>query len=142
MRVVNPELRRRFNGPGRCGLCNKDCKARECAHYLAKGMGAGGTLDVAFNLIALGGAFGCGCHTRQHAGEIHPADLLACIASREYMLQDDILNRLERFRRAPKNSVLCPDCKGKGGSSYPMFLDCLNCGTLGVMYFGEPWREQ
>ncbi len=142
MRVINAELRRHFQGPGKCGLCNKECRSRECAHYLARGMGAGGILDVTFNLIALGGAFGCNCHGRQHNGQVHPADLLAMISGREFMMKDDVLTRLERFRRAPKNANVCPACKGKGTSSWPLFLDCLECDMAGVLYFGTPWRKR
>jgi hypothetical protein len=77
------------------------CKRRppcEAHHVWFRGMGGGSRLDVPINLIAL-----CRqCHNQVHAGVIRRDDLLAIVALREGMLQDDIEAEINRLKRSPK----------------------------------------
>jgi hypothetical protein len=56
-------------------------------------------LDVAINLVALGGADSCNCHGRVHSGQILRIDLLAIVAARESTTQDAIKAEIARLRK-------------------------------------------
>ena len=134
MRVTDKEILKLFRGPGRCGYCNRWCREREAAHLYARQMSGGSTLNVRLNLIALGGPFDCACHVESHAGrEPTLIDLLAKVAARENMLQDELKRILLLFKRAPKDSRPCSMCHGKG---------CVICHKAGIFdRWGEPWFE-
>ena len=106
MRLDNPELLDEFRGPGSCHGCGQQCRNREAAHILAKGMGGGGRLDHRWNLLALGGPWECGCHRRQHNGLISIHALWDAVAKREGVSVDEIKQELWRIRRLPKGSAV------------------------------------
>ncbi len=69
-------------------------------HYLARGMGGGGQLDVRENLCSV-----CSdCHTRVHTGEIPRHVILALIAVRMKAWPDEIETMLYRLLRTPKET--------------------------------------
>lgn len=84
MIIPDPKLLKLFRQPGPCELCHRMCGRREPHHVRARGMAAGRRLDIRINLVALGPAFRCPCHTRYHTtGELQPEDFLTVIAARE-----------------------------------------------------------
>jgi hypothetical protein len=99
VKVVDPKLLDTFRGAGACSWCNRWCRYRHAAHVFARGMGGGGRLDVALNLVSL-----CPeCHLEHHDGR-RPlrCDLLAVVAAREGMLQGEVEAQLHRLRRQAK----------------------------------------
>ena len=103
MRIVNQSILAQFRTPGRCEWCRTACTAREPAHLFSRGAGR---LDIAVNLVALGStlAYQCPCHSDHHSGrEPNRNDLLAIVAQRENVLQDDIVAAVHFLRAAPKD---------------------------------------
>lgn len=92
MRITNDRLLQEFRAPGHCEWCWEPCpEGRHPHHILARGMGGGGQLDVAFNLIGL-----CWlCHRRYHDGNMPPEArerMLGIAAKRELDLLLRTLN--------------------------------------------------
>lgn len=110
MLVKDDALLQQFREARRCEWCGRAVSVAEPAHIFAKGMGGGGRLDIPCNLVALGSAFDCACHRRQHDGhEPLPHDLLALVAARYGVLQLDVENEIHRVRRLAKGSQYqCP----------------------------------
>lgn len=108
MRIVNEPLLASLRTPGRCEWCKRPCRAREVAHIRAKGLGSGGRYDVRINLVSLGiglwsGEAACHCHSEHHAGhEPTRIDLLAVVAAREDVMQDEIEAVMDLLARLPK----------------------------------------
>jgi hypothetical protein len=87
MKILNPLLLAEYRIPGNCDFCGKLCRAREPAHVIAKGMGAGRQLDIPLNLLAAGSSrtFECDCHRRQHdSGQPGRLEMLQIAADREF----------------------------------------------------------
>ena len=103
MRIIDEPLLQLFRDKQQCEYCGRKLRYRpEVHHVFARGMGSGTRLDIAINLIALGSWMDCSCHQRFHAGHIARHDLLAVVAAREKMLQDDIEREICRLRQARK----------------------------------------
>lgn len=101
MKLVNPKALVPFRGPGLCQNCGKSCMTREAAHVFSKGAGR---IDHRLNLIALGGAFACGCHHRHHQGrEPRTDDLLQKVSERESVPVEVIRSWVAAVRREPKH---------------------------------------
>jgi hypothetical protein len=101
--ITDEALLNRFRGPGPCEWCKKPCRNREAAHVFCKGFGGWARLDVAVNVVALGGPWDCNCHGSHHDGN-RPlrCDLLAVVAQREGLLQGQIEETVWRLLRTPK----------------------------------------
>ena len=102
MRIVNKALVREFVAQAtHCEWCHKKGPV-EAHHLWAKGHGGGHRLDVLINLIAL-------CrqdHQAHHDGnEPTRSDLVAVVAAREKMLQDDLVAEITRLRNLPKGGL-------------------------------------
>lgn len=105
MRIVDPKTLALFRGRGLCGYCGRFNCVREAAHVSARGMGSGKRVDLAINLIALGGVWGCACHDKSHNGkEPTQEQLLAKVAAREGVSVDQIKECLKNIRNLPKGS--------------------------------------
>lgn len=111
MKIVCPELLVIFRARRSCEWCKRPLRnAAEPAHVFAKGMGGGGQLDIPCNIVALGSAFECGCHSQQHDGH-RPmrCDLLAVVAARYKVTQFMVEHEIYRARLLPKGSAyMCP----------------------------------
>lgn len=80
MRIYSQAAKERARNRACCELCRQPNRwGLHAAHYLARGMGGGGTIDHDWNLV---GACTT-CHRLQHAGSIHPRRLLEAIGKRE-----------------------------------------------------------
>ena len=110
MIIRDPELLASYHTPGLCEICGKRFAEREPHHFLARGMGGGGQIDVRWNLVALGSSkdFCCPCHTKIHAAEISREQVLAVIATREGVTPQQIVAELNRLRNLRKEVVRCP----------------------------------
>jgi HNH endonuclease len=101
MRIEDKGLLREFGLKKRCEFCHQPPRRGtllDAHHLFARGMGGGGRLDIRVNLVAL-----CrSCHTDTHAGHIIRAALLAIVAQREGVMQDDIVTEIARLRRADR----------------------------------------
>lgn len=98
MRIIDQALLAEFRAAPRCSWCGQATPDGCQPHHLwARGMGGAGRLDVRCNLIAL-----CArCHREVHDGHILRIDLLAVVAVREDLRQDQIEAEIHRLRRAP-----------------------------------------
>lgn len=96
MIVTDEKLLKTFRMKERCEWCHKSVFRCEPHHVFARGMGGGGRLDVAINLIGL-----CpDCHRDHHQGRTpQKFDLLAVVAAREGRLQIDIESEIAQLRR-------------------------------------------
>lgn len=105
MRIpANEKLLDEFRGPGQCEACGVWCNRREPHHIVTRGIG-GNRLDLRINLIALGEAFACTCHTHHHNGHWPRTDhLLAIVAQREGMQPQQIKEAIRDIRRMPKGT--------------------------------------
>jgi hypothetical protein len=99
VKIIDENLLRSFREKPRCEWCGKPNVGQLQPHHVrCRGMGGGGRLDVPVNLIAL-----CAvpCHDDAHHGRITATDLLAVVAAREGVLQQDIIDEVNRLRRTP-----------------------------------------
>ena len=97
MRPIEDEkLLDHFRRKERCEWCGHWTGGHCHPHHLwTRGMGGGGRLDIAINLIAV-----CFfCHVDIHSGRILFCDLLAKVAAREDWNQQDIRREIARLRR-------------------------------------------
>lgn len=110
MKIERPDRLDLFRTPGLCECCGRFANIREPHHLRAKGMG-GTPLDVAVNLIALGGSakltegrrsFSCECHYRIHAGNISPDRILQIVAAREGVTAEHITEVMDWMQRLIK----------------------------------------
>lgn len=103
MKVVDELLLMEFRAAGRCDWCREWFPVLEPHHLWARGMGGAFRIDTRYNLAAL-----ClGCHRAHHDGnEPTKLDLLAVVAARESVTQDEIERVVLAIRRAPKGSDL------------------------------------
>ncbi len=94
MRIVDEELLEKFRSKTTCEWCKKLFLSGLDPHHVhSKGAGR---LDIQWNLIAL-----CRrCHSDVHDGRILRDDLLAVVAAREGVLQDEIRQKIWDLRRA------------------------------------------
>ncbi len=100
MRLVDTELLKTYRGPGLCGYCGRPCLRRDCAHVRAKGSGR---VEHRLNLLGLGLAFDCGCHTRHHDGNRPTqADLVQKVSQREGVPVAVIGAFVDACRREPQ----------------------------------------
>lgn len=100
MLIIDPELVYQFRKQTVCEWCGRRVKSGLAPHHVFT-RGAG-QLDVSFNLIALCPPTGNNCHQLFHDGHIMREDLLAKVAAREGVLQDDIVDAVHFLRRLPK----------------------------------------
>ena len=94
MIVKDKTLLGKFRRATACEWCGR---RRPCDphHLWPRGLGGGRRLDVPANLIAL-----CRpCHDDAHAGRIRRNDLVAIVARREGMRQQQIRALVERLRQ-------------------------------------------
>lgn len=102
MTIVDDSLLDEFRGTIACGWCRRVSQGRLDPHHLfGRGHGGGSRLDHRWNLIALCRA----CHNDVHAGHIRRADLLAMVAVREGVLQDQIEAEIYRLLRTAKEDA-------------------------------------
>lgn len=96
MKVVDKDLLASVRARRRCECCNRPTPAGcHPHHYLARGLGSGGRLDVRENLVAL-----CiFCHDAVHRGIIPRGTILALIARREHSRPELILGYLYMLQR-------------------------------------------
>lgn len=100
MKIVKPYLLAHFRAKAWCEWCGNP-GAVDPHHIFGRGLGGGTRLDIRINLIAL-----CRiCHNAYHSSHIMRTDLLAKVAAREGMLQDDIVSEIYRLRRSPRNAA-------------------------------------
>lgn len=100
MRIIHEPTLDRFRQPRTCEYCFKACSSPDPHHLSAKGMGGGGRIDLACNLISL-----CReCHTSLHDGNIDRAELLNVVARREKTTIDAIRTVIYLVRRLPKDA--------------------------------------
>jgi hypothetical protein len=106
MKIVNEATLDKFRMPGRCELCQKQCRVREPHHHQRKGHGGGYRLDVSIGLISLGPSqtFVCVCHARVTDGDISDARVLEVIAKRHATTPDAIQEALWVLARLPKRA--------------------------------------
>ncbi len=112
MKIIDKELLREFAGKTRCELCKKALRHAAHPHHIYS-RGAG-RLDIAENLVALGGPWDCGCHGLFHGGRIMLDDLLAVAAVREGCLQTEITAYVHLLRRTAKGQPMPPRLKTVG----------------------------
>lgn len=95
MQIIDDDLLLDFRLSFRCEWCGRKGPV-DCHHYwYRRGMGGGSRLDHPWNLVAI-----CrSCHDDHHAGH-RPLriDLLAIVAAREGVTQDEITQELLRLR--------------------------------------------
>lgn len=101
MKITCSELRDHFRQAARrCEHCQRKLLPQEVeiAHIVTKGFGGGGWLDVPGNLVALGHAYSCGCHARQHQNNANPStdDLKAIVAARYRTTVEAVQAELDR----------------------------------------------
>lgn len=107
MKIIDKGLLQEFSGPGKCEICQKDCRRREPHHVRCRGMGGGSRLDIAINLIAVGGHVNgfpeCPCHRLAQEGNISKASVLEIIGKREKLTPEEIEGTVNRLLRSDKN---------------------------------------
>lgn len=101
MRIVNESVLNLFRNKEVCEWCRRRTSSDQPLHphhFRAKGMGGGRRLDHPWNLLAL-----CfQCHNEVHNGQIPRCDLLAVIAAREKVNQEEIQAELDRLTNLPR----------------------------------------
>lgn len=99
MEIIDDELLDFFRESFRCEWCKK-ATIVDCHHYwYRRGIGGGSRLDHPWNLVSLCRAD----HDAHHQGNVPTrTDLLAIVAAREGVLQDDIIAELLRLRNLPR----------------------------------------
>ncbi len=103
MKVIDDALLQTFRDSPKCEWCKAANRGDIHPHHLvARGMGGGGRLDMAVNLIAL-----CWrCHGMVHTGHIQQCDLVAVIAAREGFIQAGlVLETIWAYQRTPKPNL-------------------------------------
>lgn len=101
MKIEDELLLQEFRDKLRCEWCQRTSR-RSLAphHWYARGMGGGSRLDIRENLIGL-----CAdCHRQAHTGEIDRESLLAVIAQREGLQQDQVREIIWAALRADKET--------------------------------------
>ena len=108
MKLIDPEVLRMFREKTTCEFCGRPCPDGCDPHHFwrKRGMGGGSRIDHPLNLISLCRGYYRGkwvsCHDDAEAGRITKYDLLALVARREGVLQDEIITALEGIRRLSK----------------------------------------
>jgi 5-methylcytosine-specific restriction endonuclease McrA len=99
MKIVDAAARQKARERVRCELCGKPQPGGcDPAHYIAKGLGGGSTLDDPWNLVSA-----CRrCHSEQHAGKLPRSRLLEAIARREGRTPEQIESWLRRVLRTAR----------------------------------------
>lgn len=131
MKILSATLLDQFRTPGRCEICQAQCKRKEPHHIFACGTGCHKQLDVPINLVSLGSSalFCCACHTRYHQ-EHKPTriEMLAIAAAREGMDADECQEAIWFLQRQKKMLFECQHNAGwiKVGKN---FFVCKDCGA-------------
>ncbi len=150
MRYLPKEHLPQYRGRGPCWHCGYACHSLEAAHVMARGMGAGKTLNLPINLCALGGPWDCACHVESHnGGRPHEEDLITAVARRMVLDAAFVRERLWRLIRAPKRCHPCPACWGAGSTLYQCLTrkvfrrqPCSLCAEGGILLpDGRPFVE-
>ena len=96
MEILDEALLNFFRLLTRCEWCRRETNSMKHPHHLwRKGLGGGNRQDLAINLIGL-----CWeCHGLAHDGKIMKSDLLAVVADREGVTQDEIRSAMVATRR-------------------------------------------
>lgn len=132
MKIICHDLLRRFREPGPCEICLKQCKVREPAHIVARGLGGGGHLDVPVNLLSLGSTprFECQCHYNQHATGIPDrTEMQFLAAAREGMTFDEVLEIVWKLQRARKPTRECLPFEHEAVKVGRDYFVCAKCGV-------------
>jgi hypothetical protein len=143
--IKDEKLLATFRTPGLCEICQVSCLRREPHHLVRRGKGGGTRLDIELNLVAVGGLFQCSCHDDIEQHRIPENKPFEVVAARYGMMVKQVQVRLWEIVRAPKESVLCDLCQGKGKWACEvehLWHRCHICKGAGIMLNGEPWREQ
>lgn len=101
-KVIDEALLATYRLKTHCELCGTRLRYPAHPHHVrAKGMGGGGRLDIAINLIALGGPWekDCNCHGRLHDGNIPREAVLEVVARREGLSVEELNQKLDEARR-------------------------------------------
>jgi len=99
--IVNDKALEPFRRAPRCEWCGMPARlgVLDPHHIIAKGMGGGGRIDHAWNLVAL-----CrGCHGAAHSGRIRRERLFEIVSKRERVPVEQITCWLALIRRTPKD---------------------------------------
>lgn len=106
MKIIDRELLKEWGQGGVCEFCKRPLRHRgEVHHVHTKGAGR---IDLPLNIILLGSWLDCNCHGRFHDGHILRDDLLAVVAKREGLTQDEIREEVWRIRRLDRDAVYVP----------------------------------
>ena len=90
----------------RCEYCDRLCGyPTERHHIVPRGMGGGNRLDVAENLVDLGGAFDCRCHEDAQKGVITKKELFCAAGRRLGTSGLKCKNKVNKLLRAPKGTT-------------------------------------
>ena len=104
MKIVSESTLDAFRSALYCEWCGDRLRGKAHPHHVAtKGIGGGGRIDHPLNIVSLC-AF---CHNEHHNGH-RPltCDLIATIAAREGVLQDDVTGFVRDIRRLPRDTPL------------------------------------
>jgi hypothetical protein len=96
--VIDRKLLARYRLGGPCWYCGRWQERLEPHHLWTRGMGGGGRLDIPENLIPLCSS----CHREAQAYRIPRCDLVAIVAARLGLRQDEVEERIRELRRAEK----------------------------------------
>lgn len=98
MRIPCPKMLVLFRTLPYCEFCRRPVRvACDTAHIFACGAGDGGRMDIPANLVSLGRAFDCGCHTNNHNARVpRTHDLVKVVAARWNVGADEVLAELHR----------------------------------------------
>ncbi len=144
MRYVDEAVLRLYRGPGRCALCGTFSPQREAHHVFSRGAGR---LDIPINLVSLGGAWSCQCHTFAQQYITARARVVEAAAFREGLDYPFVAERVPWLRRQPKECQVCPACLGAGSVRMDHWWgirrhECAPCRGVGALdAAGEPWVE-
>ncbi len=144
MRYVDEAVLRLYRGPGKCAICGTFSPQREAHHVWSRGAGR---LDIGINLVSLGGAWSCMCHSRSQSYTIPRKAVVESVAFREGLDAAFVAQRVPWLRRQPKECLLCLTCLGSGSVRVERGWgfrrhECGLCGGVGALdAAGEPWVE-
>ena len=89
-----------YRGKGKCECCGRECKERDPAHIIPRGLGGGGRVDIPGNLVSLRRW----CHAAQGTANGPSLDYLRMLAStREGVSWESIQEAVHAIQRLPKD---------------------------------------
>ena len=125
-----------------CSYCRQPTPGgTDPCHVITRGVGGGTRLDVPLNLVSLCRT----CHNENHAGRSPTREELCELVGERYGYKShEVLARLHRMIRAPKEARPCRDCEGAGrlmDQKLCHSYQCPTCRGVGILFRGRPWRE-